>query len=64
MFEHKDGPRHIPYELPAYVIVEFKESNVSEKNRWRTDLDNKKLVPINPTIIHCDKKCVLLHIFH
>ena len=26
-FEHKDGPRHIPYELPAYVIVELKESS-------------------------------------
>ena len=24
MFEHMDGPRHIPYEFPACVIVEFK----------------------------------------
>ena len=34
IFEHKDGPRHIPYELPACVIVEFKESNFSEETRW------------------------------
>ena len=26
MCEHKDGPRHIPYGLPACVIVEFKQS--------------------------------------
>ena len=25
LFEYKDGSRHIPYELPACVIVEFKE---------------------------------------
>ena len=38
MFEHMNGPRHIPYELPACIIVEFKESNFSEENKCRTDL--------------------------
>ena len=37
MFEHKDGPTHIPYELPIYVIVELKESNFSKETKWRTD---------------------------
>ena len=54
MFEHKDGPRYIPYELPTYVIIEFKESNFSEKNKWLTDL-GKTYVPINPTTVRCDK---------
>ena len=39
MFEHKDEPRHIPYELPACVIVEFKESEFSKETKWRTDLE-------------------------
>ena len=39
IFEYKDGPRHIPYELPVCVIVEFKESNFSEETKWRTDLE-------------------------
>ena len=30
IFEHKNGPRHIPYELPACVIVEFKDSTFAE----------------------------------
>ena len=30
ILEHKDGPRHIPYELPTYVIVELKESTFAE----------------------------------
>ena len=37
MFEHKDEPTHIPYELPIYVIVELKESNFSKETKWRTD---------------------------
>ena len=37
MFEHKDEPTHIPYELPIYVIVELKESNYSKETKWRTD---------------------------
>ena len=59
ILEHKDGPRHIPYELPAYVIVGFKESNGSEETRWRTDLE-KTYVPINPKTIRCDKKCCIV----
>ena len=31
IFEHKNGPRHIPYELPACVIVEFKDSTFAER---------------------------------
>ena len=34
IFEHKDGPTHIPHELPACVIVEFKENNFSEETKW------------------------------
>ena len=30
IFKHRDGPRHIPYKLPACVIVEFKESTFAE----------------------------------
>ena len=56
MFEHNDGPRHIPYELPACEVVEFKESIFVEGTKWRTDLD-KHLVPINPTTIRCEKNC-------
>ena len=55
-FEHRDGPRHILYELPACVIVEFKDSNFSEETKWRTNLENI-YVPINSTTIRCDKKC-------
>ena len=50
IFEHKDGLRHIPYELRACVIVEFKESNFSEETKWQTDLE-KTYVPMNPTTI-------------
>ena len=53
-FEHKDGPRHIPYELPACVIAEFKQSTFAGGTKWRTDVDIK-YVPINPTTIRCDK---------
>ena len=31
ILEHKDGPRHIPYELPDCVIVEFKESTLPKE---------------------------------
>ena len=31
MFEHRNGPRYIPYELPACIIVKFKESNFLKK---------------------------------
>ena len=41
IFEPNDGPRHIPYELPACVIVEFKENTSAEGTKWRTDLDQK-----------------------
>ena len=41
IFEHKDGPRHIPYELPACVIVEFKESTFAEGTKWQTNLEKK-----------------------
>ena len=34
IFEHKDRPRHIPYELPVCVIVEFKESTFTEGTKW------------------------------
>ena len=34
IFKHRDGPRHIPYELPACVIVEFKESTFAEGTKW------------------------------
>ena len=30
MFEHRDGSRHISYELPACVIIEFKDSTFVE----------------------------------
>ena len=33
IFKRRNGLRHIPYELPACVIVEFNESNFSEKNK-------------------------------
>ena len=33
MFKDRNGPRHIPCELPACVIVEFKESNFSEETK-------------------------------
>ena len=33
IYKHKDGPRHIPYELPACVIVVLKESNFSEDTK-------------------------------
>ena len=36
-----NGPRNIPYELTACIIVEFNESNFSEENKWRTDLHKK-----------------------
>ena len=41
MFEHRDGPRHIPYEPPACVIVDFKESTFAEGTKSQTDLDPK-----------------------
>ena len=34
IFKHRNGPRHIPYELLACIIVEFKESNFSETRKW------------------------------
>ena len=42
MFEHRDGPRHILYEPPACVIVDFKESTFAEGSKSQTDLDPKK----------------------
>ena len=44
LFEHKDGPKYIPYKLPACVIVEFKECTFAEGTKWQTNLE-KKLVP-------------------
>ena len=41
IFEHKDGPIHIPYELHVCVTVKFKQSTVAERTKWRTDLDQK-----------------------
>ena len=39
LFEHKDGPKHIPYKLPACVIVEFKECTFAEGTKWQTNLE-------------------------
>ena len=33
MFKHSNGPRHIPYELPACVIAKFKEKDFSEETK-------------------------------
>ena len=41
MFVHKDGPRHLLYELSTCVIVEFKESTFAEVTKWRTNVDQK-----------------------
>ena len=41
IFENRNGPRNIPYELPACIIVEFKESNILGENKWRTYLHKK-----------------------
>ena len=41
IFKDRNGSRHIPYELPVCVIIEFKESNFSEETKWRTDLHKK-----------------------
>ena len=41
IFEHRDKPKYIPYELSTCAIVEFKESTFSEGTKWRTDLDQK-----------------------
>ena len=56
IYKHKDGPRHIPYQLPACVIAEFKESNFSEDTKWRTE-KHKSLIPVAPMPILCEKKC-------
>ena len=56
MFEHSDGPRHIPYDLPVWVIVRFKESTFAGETKWWPDLD-KTLIPINPKIIRYEKNC-------
>ena len=56
IFENRNGPRNIPYELPACIIVEFKESNFSDENKWRTDV-HKKLIPVAPITILCERKC-------
>ena len=55
IFKHRNGPRYIPYELPVCVIFEFKESNVSETTKWRTDL-HKHLIQIAPITILCERK--------
>ena len=34
MFEHSDGPRHIPYDLPVWVIFRFKESTFAGETKW------------------------------
>ena len=39
IFEHEDGHRHISYELPSCVIVEFKESTITEGTKYRDNLD-------------------------
>ena len=41
IFEHKDKPRSIPYELPVFVIIEFKESTFAQGTKWRTNLHQK-----------------------
>ena len=63
IFEHKDGSRHIPYELPACVNVEFKESTFAEGTKWRTDIDKNSFQLIQPPFV-VRKTVVLLHLFH
>ena len=41
MFEHGDEPRHIPYELPTCIIVEFQQSTFAVETKWRTNVDKK-----------------------
>ena len=41
MFEHRDRPICISYEIRTRAIFEFKESTFSEGTKWRTDLDKK-----------------------
>ena len=41
IFKHRNGPRYIPYELPACVVIELKESKFSEETKWRPDLHKK-----------------------
>ena len=50
IFKHRKGPRNIPYEHPACLIVEFKESDFSEEIKLRTDL-HQKIIPISPITI-------------
>ena len=62
IFENRNGPRNIPYELPACIIVEFKESNFSEEDKWRTDL-HKKRIPVASITIRCERKfCTVMSI--
>ena len=63
MFEHMDESRHIPYELPVCVIVEFKESTFAEETKWRTNL-NKNSFQLFQLQFLVRKNDVLLHLFH
>ena len=64
IFEHKNGPRHIPYKLLACVIVEFKESNFSEEIKWRTDLHQKKSFQLLLLPFVVRENVVLSQLFH
>ena len=41
IFENRNGPRNIPYELPTCIIVEFKQSIFAVETKWRTNVDKK-----------------------
>ena len=55
MFKDRNGPRHIPYELPACVIVEFKKVTFLKKPNGEL-IYKKKLIPIAPITIRCERK--------
>ena len=50
-----DESKHMPYELPVCVIVELKQSTITEESKWRTDLE-KTCIPIVPVAIHYEKR--------
>ena len=41
IFEHRDGSRYIPYDLPNCLIIEFKENGFAEGTKWWTNWDKK-----------------------
>ena len=63
-FEHRGGPRHIPYKLPACIIVESKSSTFTKGTKWQTDLDQRPHISVFPITIRCEKNVILLHLFH